>query len=772
MGKIWYNAYRIYWGFVPLQHKGEAMYENPAAVAAEEDTLAGIVDTIIYQNGENGYVVFGMEDTTGAMVTVTGVVPYLSEGDTITVRGQWTNHNVYGRQFKAVSYDKQLPAELSDILRYLSSGAVKGIGPKTAQKIVEQFGTDAFDVLENHADWLVDIPGITKKKAQDISENFKSIAGARSVMLFCRDFFPSATTMRIYKKWGGAAVDRIKDNPYSLCEHFNGISFRRADQIAAQLGMDPDSDERILHGLSHVLSTESQRNGHTCLPEDELVRCTVELLFNQNTAYVPQIRAQMDRAYAESRLVVVNRNGMRLVYLPHFYRAETYVAKKMKQLSQLSARMDTSDIPRMIEKSEAQCGIPYAKMQRQAISDALCDGVMILTGGPGTGKTTIIKGLLSIFASMDLQISLAAPTGRAAKRMSEATSHEAKTIHRLLEMDAADETGASFMRNEQNRLDEDVLIVDEASMIDVLLMEALLRAIKPGARLILIGDTDQLPSVGAGNVLGDICASGQFRVVRLTEVFRQSQQSYIITNAHRINEGQLPEPSKADGDFFFLKRQTEEAISATIVDLVQNRLPKTYGASVISQIQIITPSRKGMSGTETLNAGLQAALNPPAPGKSERKSRDIIFRVGDRVMQTKNDYTLEWETDGGKNGMGVFNGDIGVVTDIDDHAEAVEVTFDDRKCLYDYTQLDELDHAYAITVHKSQGSEYPVVIIPLFDCAAMLQSRNLLYTAVTRASRMVILVGKTSVLERMIANNHQAGRCSLLRDWLEDGESI
>ncbi len=747
--------------------------ENQTASSVEEDTLAGIVDTIIYQNGENGYVVFGLETSDGSMITVTGIVPYLSEGDTVTVRGQWTNHQVYGRQFKAESYDKQLPAELSDILRYLSSGAVKGIGPKTAQKIVEQFGTDAFDVLENHAEWLEDIPGITAKKARDISENFKSIAGARTVMLFCRDFFPSATAMRIYKKWGGAAVDRIKDNPYSLCEQFGGISFRRADQIAAQLGMDPGSDDRILHGLSHVLSNEAGRSGHTCLPEEELVRCTVELLFDGNDGYVPAIRAQLDNAYAKNRLIAVNRNGLRLVYLPYFYRAETYVAKKLRQLSRLSARMNTADIPRMIEKSEAQCGIPYAKMQRQAISDALCDGVMILTGGPGTGKTTIIKGLLSIFSSMDLQISLAAPTGRAAKRMSEATSHEAKTIHRLLEMEASDdETGATFMRNEDNRLDEDVLIVDEASMIDILLMEALLRAIKPGARLILIGDTDQLPSVGAGNVLGDICDSGQFRVVRLTEVFRQSQQSFIITNAHRINEGLLPESSSVDGDFFIMRRASEEATAATIIDLVQNRLPRTYGETVVSQIQIITPSRKGLSGTENLNTALQAALNPPASTKAERKSRDMIFRVGDRVMQTKNDYTLEWETEGGKNGMGVFNGDIGVVTDIDDHAEAVEVTFDERKCLYDYSQLEELDHAYAITVHKSQGSEYPVVIIPLFDCAAMLQSRNLLYTAVTRASRMVILVGKPSILERMVANHHQTNRCSLLREWLEDGEEL
>ncbi|MBQ5819635.1 MAG: AAA family ATPase, partial [Clostridia bacterium] len=402
-----------------------------------------------------------------------------------------------------------------------------------------------------------------------------------------------------------------------------------------------------------------------------------------------------------------------------------------------------------------------------AIADALLNGVMVLTGGPGTGKTTIIKGLISIFRTLDYEVCLAAPTGRAAKRMSEATSHEAKTIHRLLEMDAADESGLGFLRNDRDPLDEDVIIIDEASMIDIMLMEALLKAVKNGARLILIGDGDQLPSVGAGNVLSDICASEEFCVDRLTEVFRQSEESLIITNAHMINEGKIPELHRTDADFFYLKREGEESIRDTVIDLVRTRLPRSYGADIANRIQIITPSRKGMSGTEVLNMGLQDALNPPCRSKKERRSRDLIFREGDRVMQTKNNYSVEWITSSGKAGMGIYNGDIGTVLAIDTENETVEIRFDDRLCVYDFTMLEELDHAYAITVHKSQGSEYPVVIVPLFRCAPMLQTRNLLYTAVTRASKMVILVGSYGVLTQMVANNTHSERCTLLGDYLK-----
>jgi len=575
------------------------------------DSVSGIVDSIIYQNEENGYTVCEIEDTQGYPVTLTGIIPYLTEGDKITAHGQWTNHPTYGRQFKVEMYDKTLPAEQGDMLRYLASGAVKGIGPKTAQKIVEMFGTDSFNVIENHPDWLADIPGITTKKAASISENFKAISGARHVMMFCRDFFTPQTAMKIYKRWGGSAVDRIRSNPYKLCEDFRGISFSSADQIAMSMDYSAESEERILHGARHVLSSEAGHSGHTCLPYEDLTRCTLDLLFGGNEEYRDTVKSVLDDSINKLTLIPVKKKGVIYVYEPSMYRAETYVAKKLKSMSRLCPKIDSRDSVLLIEKCESQSGIKYALTQKQAMHSAMSEGVMILTGGPGTGKTTIIKGLISIFSSLDYDIALCAPTGRAAKRMSEATSHEAKTIHRLLEMDYADDDGSRFIRNDSNTLDADVVIVDEASMIDINLMESLLRATKNGSRLILIGDSDQLPSVGAGNVLGDIIASDCFTVVRLTEIFRQSEESLIITNAHKINNGEMPTLTRKDGDFFFLPRETEEGISRTVVDLVQNRLPRSYGADVVSKIQIITPSRKGASGTENLNVSLQAALNPP-----------------------------------------------------------------------------------------------------------------------------------------------------------------
>ncbi len=742
--------------------------ESLADGSEPADTVSGIVDSIIYQNEENGYTVCEIEDSAGEPVTVVGIIPYLTEGDKITAYGTWTNHQVYGRQFKAETYEKTLPAEKGDILHYLASGAVKGIGPKTAQKIVEQFGTDSFSVIENHPDWLCDIPGITRKKADKISASFKAMAGARSVMIFCRDYFTPQTSMKIYQKWGGSAVDRIRNNPYKLCEDFRGISFNRADRIAMSMGLAPDSDERLVHGLVYVLRNEASRSGHTCIPDSELLRCAVELLFQGDVQYAKTVATCIEKSVEKLSLIPLTVDGVRYIFDPMMYNAECYIAKKLKAINDRCPKMSGRDAASMIEACEAKSGITYAVMQKKALMQAMSDGVMILTGGPGTGKTTIIKGLISIFESLDFEISLAAPTGRAAKRMSEATSHEAKTIHRLLEMDFSDENGSKFLRDENNTLDADVVIIDEASMIDVPLMEALLKAIKNGSRLIIIGDSDQLPSVGAGNVLGDIIESGVFPVIRLTDIFRQSEQSLIITNAHRINAGEMPDVSRNDADFFYLRRESEEAISATVIDLVKNRLPRSYGADIVSKIQVLTPSRKGLSGTDILNAGLQDALNPPSPRKGEKKSRDVIFRVGDRVMQTRNNYEIEWETEDGRNGMGIYNGDIGVVTDIDKEENLVAVEFDERKCMLDVAQLDEIDHAYAITVHKSQGSEYPVVIIPLYSCAPMLLSRNLLYTAVTRASKMVILVGKPSILEQMIANNRHAIRCTMLKKFLKE----
>ena len=733
------------------------------------DSVSGIVDFVRYQNEENGHAVFDIDVEDTYLVTAVGKVPYLDIGDKITVYGRWTNHPTYGRQFQVESYEKGLPDDPKSMELYLASGAVKGIGPRTAAKIIEKFGNDAFFVIENHPDWLTDIPGVTEKKAQEISKSFRTASGSRYVMMFCKDFFTPQTSMRIYNRWGGSAVDRIRSNPYMLCDEFRGISFQRADQIAIQLGESPDSYNRIIHGLLYVLNDESVKSGHTCLPEDELLHRATELLFSETPEDGHVVKTVLEKAAGAGDLVTVTWGGEEFVFHPETYRAESRIAKKLVTLDASCPRLDASNALAFIRKIENQSGISYSTEQKNAIYQAMTNGVFILTGGPGTGKTTIIKALLSIFSSIDFRISLAAPTGRAAKRMSEATSHEAKTIHRLLEMEYSEnDDRAEFQRNESNNLEVDVIIIDEVSMVDVFLMDSLLKATKNGTRLILIGDADQLPSVGAGNVLHDMIDSERFTTIRLTEIFRQSGNSLISSNAHLINEGRLPDISKKDGDFFFLKRTDEKSISDTVVDLISSRLPKSYGDSVIEKIQIITPSRKGESGTENLNALLQEKLNPPSPGKAERKFRSIVFREGDRVMQTRNNYSAEWTSADGQNGLGIFNGETGRITDIDTDENVMSVTFDDKACDVDYAMLEDLEHSYAITVHKSQGSEYPVVIIPLYSCAAVLQSRNLLYTAVTRASKMVILVGKPEVLRNMIANNHHVRRYSMLKKFLID----
>jgi len=734
----------------------------PEGNAAGKNTVSGVVNAIIYQNEENGYTVCEIKTPTGETIPVTGIMPYLTEGDTVSATGVWTNHNIYGRQFKADYYERSLPAEEGDILRYLSAGNVKGIGPKTAARIVERYGTDTFEVLATHPEWLSDIPGISPKKAAQISESFAESAGVRAVMMFCRDIVPPAAAVRIYKRWGSGAVERLKENPYLLCGEIDGIGFPGADRLAASVGIPPDADARICAGLAYVIGCEAQRNGHTCLPENEPPRLVAELLS------LPQeiIRPQMEAMLADHRLYAAVYGGTRYIFLPQYHRAESFCAQKLNRLHRLCPRLESGDAQRLIMRMEEENNLRYAATQRQAILGALEGGVMILTGGPGTGKTTVIRALISIFESLGMDCALAAPTGRAAKRMSEATSREAKTIHRMLEMGFAEDESGSFGRDESNYLDEDVIILDECSMIDILLLESLLRAIKNGARIILIGDAEQLPSVGAGNVLGDLIESGCFPTFRLTEIFRQAEASLIVTNSHAINEGRFPDITKKDGDFFFLTREREEDIAATVADLYKNRLPRSYGADIVNQIQVITPAHAGMAGTANLNRILQAALNPPSPAKREKKSRDFIFREGDRVMQIKNDYSLEW-TKNGQEGVGIFNGDIGIITEIDTENEVMVVSFDERETLYEFNMLDELEHAYAVTVHKSQGSEYPVVILPIFRCPPMLRTRNLLYTAVTRAARMAILVGRRDILAEMVDNDRHALRCTSLVHFLQ-----
>ena len=726
-------------------------------VALENDgrmiRISGSVEGIVYANEENGYTVCDMGTSDDELITVVGIMPYLSEGEKITVYGHWEHNSRYGRQFKVEQYEKELPADDNAILRYLSSRTIKGLGPKTAIKIVEAFGSDSFDVIENHPEWLSDIPGISRKKAEEISESFKEQSGMRSVMMFFRDYFGASTTVKIYKRWGSGAVDIIKRNPYKLCDEIYGIGFERADAIATSLGITPDSADRIQSGIIYLLSHNAAQNGHVCLPYEKVIPAASKLLgVGEKDA-----QSAVSALIMQGRLVSVKYDGCEFLYTDRAYEEESYIAKKLVELDKYCPKIASEDVEGFIIKTERTSGITYAALQRKAISDSLENGVTVITGGPGTGKTTVVRALLGIYEKLGMECALAAPTGRAAKRMSESTSREAKTIHRLLEMQYGDDDRAAFLRDENNLLDESVIIVDEASMIDNSLFFALLKAVKPGARLILIGDADQLPPVGAGKVLCDLIESGYFATVRLNEIFRQAKESLIVTNAHKINDGIYPELSIKDNDFFFLSREREEDVAATVVDLYKNRLPRTYGEDTLNKIQVISPSRKGIAGTENLNVILQKALNPSERTKKEYRFRELIYRVGDRVMQIRNNYDLEWEKDG-KNGRGIFNGDIGVILDIDIPEQMMEISFDDRICKYDLSLLDELEHAYAITVHKSQGSEYPITIIPMYSCAPMLLVRNLLYTAVTRAQSMVILVGRTDIVHTMVDNNRQSMR--------------
>ena len=728
--------------------------------------LTGSIEHVIYSNEENGFAICDLGTDTDDLVTITGILPYVGEGDMVTVYGRWVHNPKYGRQFKVEQSEKQLPADKASILRYLSSSTIKGIGPKTAQRIVDEFGEETFDVMENHPEWLASIPGITPKKARAIAEDFKNKAGIRSAMMFFREFFGAAMTVRIYKKWGSNAVEIAKNNPYRLCDEIEGIGFERADRLALRLGLEKNSAERLCSGVIYMLSSNAAQNGHVCLPREKLVAGAAKLL----EADVSEIEEAVALLLKDQRLRVVHFEGTAYLYDRFSYDHEKYIAKKLILLDKVCPSMDTANIDSFSRKEEKDSGVQYAKLQRGAIFAALENGVMLLTGGPGTGKTTVVRALLHIFSSMDLNIALCAPTGRAAKRLSESTSCEAKTIHRLLEYGGEEGSGIRFHRDENNLLEENVIIVDEASMVDNHLMSALLRAVKPGARVVIIGDSDQLPSVGAGNVLRDLLESRRFATVRLTEIFRQAQASLIITNAHAINRGNMPRIDVKDNDFFFLPRESDREIAATVAQLYQTRLPRTYGDMAVHGTQVICPSRKGETGTENLNVILQNALNPASPSKREHRFRELTFREGDRVMQIRNNYDLEWEKPDGTMGCGVFNGDIGVIERINPGAENLEIRFDDRHVVYEFNLLDELEMAYAITVHKSQGSEYPIVILPMGSAAPMLLSRNLLYTAVTRAQSMVILVGREGILRTMVENNRQSMRYTGLVQWLGEGE--
>lgn len=720
-------------------------------------TVKGVIENVVYHNDGNDYTVLEIIDAENDLITAVGIMPMAFEGENVTLVGQYTFHKEFGRQFAFESFDKTMPEDIDGILQYLSSKTVKGVGPVTALKIVNKFGSETFDVMENHPEWLADIPGITMKKAAEISESFRAQSEIRGVMMFCKDYMGKADVTKVYKKFGAGAVGIIKENPYILCRDDLGISFEIADSIARSFDIDPDNEHRVLSGIEYALYYNASVNGHTCLPIEKLVGATAEILGVSEERIYELTLMYIDR----EQLSRYSHDGVTYIMKNTVFEDEGYIAKRISEMRSYINHLGTAEVRSLIESVEAKFSVKYAALQKEALYEAITGSIFILTGGPGTGKTTVVKGLLSVFGSLGQKCVLCAPTGRAAKRLSESTGEEAKTIHRMLEMERGLDGEFVFNRDAKNPLDEAVIIVDEASMIDLSLLAALFRAIKRGARLILIGDSDQLPSVGAGNVLADLIASGSIKTVALTEIFRQSSESLIVTNAHKINSGIDPVLNDTKKDFFFVRRENESEIAKTVSDLITSRLPKTYGSAIKDEIQIITPSKKGFGGVSVLNIELQAIINPPMRFKKEVKIGQNVFREGDKVMQTSNDYEIEWEKNGAT-GMGVFNGDIGYIERIDTNREEVVIRFDDRIARYSYELCEELELAYAITVHKSQGSEYPVVIIPMYYCAPMLMTRNLFYTAVTRAKKMVILVGRSDIPHRMVANNREVMRYTTL----------
>ena len=727
------------------------------------EVLKGTIENLVYRNESNDYTVLELVDGEDNLITAVGVMPMAYEGEIVTLRGSWTFHKEFGKQFAFESFDKSLPDDVDGIFKYLSSGTIKGVGPVTALKIVNRFGTDSFDVIEHRPEWLADINGITRKKAVAISEAFRQQAGIRGVMMFCKDYMGVGEITKVYKRFGAGAVGLIKENPYVLCEDELGIPFFKADDIAKSLGVDLNSRQRIYSGINYSLSHAGLVNGHTCLPDGQVVASTAELL-QISEERVSEVLTEL---LNDGELSCYARDGKSLVMTNKTAEDEDTVVRCLSQICRSAEHFNVANIGTLIAKVERELNISFAPLQRDALYATLENGAMILTGGPGTGKTTVVKAMLSIFKSLGLKTVLAAPTGRAAKRMSEATGDEAKTVHRMLEMERTSDGSMRFCRSEKNPLSERVIIVDEASMLDLALTAALVRSIKRGARLVLIGDSDQLPSVGAGNVLADLIDSERIKTVKLKDIFRQSKESLIVTNAHRINEGEQPLLNVTDSDFFFVRRERESDIPETVASLIYERLPKTYGAGIRDKIQVITPSKKGVAGVEALNTVLQQKLNPPTKFKKERQSHGTVFREGDRVMQTVNNYDIEWEKNGAV-GIGLFNGDIGVIERIDTNEERIIIRFDDKTAEYGYDMLDELELAYAITVHKSQGSEYPVVIIPMYSCAPMLMARNLLYTAVTRAKSMVVLVGRLDIPRKMTENNRLILRFTTLKDKIYD----
>lgn len=729
----------------------------------EKIRISGVVSHVTFTNKENGFTVLELESG-DELVTAVGVMPELNAGELLELSGYWDFHASFGRQFKVEMCERRMPASAGDILRYLSSGGVKGIGPKTAVKVVEKFGEETFEVLENEPERLAQIKGISLEKAKEISADFKKQFAVREIMIALERYgMTTAECVAAFRVFGARASDIITRNPYALCSEGVGFSFSRAETIAQALPSPPEKGYRFQAGVLHVMS-HNLSNGHTCIPRDKLfVPCAELLSTNDDTVDIT-----IDELVGSGRLVSRDINGREFLFLPYIYKAEKNAAEHIKQLLKFPPAGRPAP-EKEVDRLEKQMGIKYGKRQREAIITAVEKGMLILTGGPGTGKTTTLNGILRFFEEDGLKVALAAPTGRAAKRMSEVTGRNAKTIHRLLEVEWDKNDRPQFSRNARNPLEANAVILDELSMVDITLFSSFLEALPIGCRLIMVGDSDQLPPVGAGNVLHDLVSSGEIPVVELKEVFRQAMESLIVENAHRIVKGDAPILNVSDKDFFFIQNESPFLAAKTVTDLCTARLPKAYGYSPLDNIQVICPSRMGDSGTYNLNRMLQSALNPQDTAKAEITVAGTVFREGDKVMQTRNNYNIEW-TSSDSEGTGIFNGDIGMLRKIDMRTRTVDIMFDDRKAVFPFESLQELELAYAVTVHKSQGNEFDVVVMPVAGVPPRLAYRNLLYTGVTRAKKMLVLVGSKRQVCAMAANDKKARRYSALEHFLKETE--
>ncbi len=731
------------------------------------EKLAGYVEHIIYRNADNGYTVLNLVSGEEE-ITCVGIFSAIAEGENIEASGDYTDHPTYGKQFKVESFEEKAPEDEEAIERYLGSGAIRGIGLALASRIVRRFKADTFRIIEEEPERLAEVKGISERKAMEIADQVNEKRDLRQAMIFLQQYgITMNLAVKVYQQYGQEVYGIIRENPYRLADDIEGVGFRTADEIAVRVGIRMDSDFRIRSGILYVL-LQASTEGHTYLPEEELTRRTGQLL----EVGEEQIEKQYMDLAIERKIIMKQGENQTQIYAASFYYMEANTATMLKQLN-VSYEVPDLEIEERVRRIEKQTGMELDEHQMTAVKEAVRNGLLIITGGPGTGKTTTINTIIKYFEMEGLDIFLAAPTGRAAKRMSETTGFEARTIHRMLELNGGVDGAAGFERNEQNPLETDVVIIDEMSMVDISLMHALLKAVAVGTRLILVGDVNQLPSVGPGSVLRDIIRSHECNVVMLTKIFRQASTSDIIVNAHKINQGEEVTLDNKSMDFFFLKRYDADVIISVVLQLIKQKLPKFVDATPYD-IQVLTPMRKGLLGVERLNGILQRYLNPPSPQKREKEHGDILFREGDKIMQTRNNYQLEWEirTKYGLSvdkGTGVFNGDMGIVREINDFAETMTVEFDEGRMVeYPYKLLDELELAYAITIHKSQGSEYPAVVIPLLSGPSMLMNRNLLYTAVTRARKCVTLVGNEVTFAQMVQNTSQQKRYSGLCDRLKE----